>query len=550
MSRLLLVGLGDIAPADLHRQIDAGRLPACRRMVETGTSATLDVDGQDVAALWATMVTGVVPAVHGIRDGFVARADGGGIAPFGASDWRAAPVWQVLADADVPTAIVGCPGTAPATAWAGIALDERFASAPPTADRDWPLAPDCASPADLRDAARATRVAPDDLDDAMRGPLSARPMAYALGVHGAGMLVAAQADWRFLAVCYPPHGSGEAGDAFYDVLIDHLLGAAGARDDTSVVLVSTGGVVAAAGPGFAADALAHGVGAADIAASVLARFGLRVDGGAGRPLAGMTHQPLRTVIGARSAVPAARPIEAVTLIPPPAEAETVLAALAARLARHEGMEAMRAGEHLVARDLFVEAGAAASDDLELALLLAQSAFLAGDADTCRRVGERLVANRAGTPWSALLIGAADALDGHATADTHLAAAASQAGDDVDMHVRLAAIASHRGRHREAEAHYQAADRCAADRPAFRAAVLEGLGTTLRAQGQDEEAERCFKQSIGLRYHAPAVHRALGRLYADQERWAEASRAFAVALSQAPTIGGVAADLARALRHAS
>lgn len=545
MNRLLLVGLGDIAPADLHRQIDAGRLPACRRLIETGTLATLDVDGQDTAALWATAVTGVGPAAHGIRDGFVARADGGGVAPFGAADWRSAPVWRLLADAGVPTAIVGCPGTAPAAAWPGIALDERFASAPPSPERDWPLAPDCASLPELRDRARAMRVAPDDLDEAMRGPIPARAMAYALGVHAAGMAIAAEADWRFLALCYPAHGGGDAGDAFYDVLIDHLLGAAGARDGTDVVLISTGGVVVAAGPGFAVDTLAHGIAAADIAATILARFGLRVDGAAGRPLAGTIHDPLRTVSGAL----APDPVALEPSVPPSPEAAAALDALATRLARRKGLEAVAEGEHRAARDLFVAAHAGAPDDLELALLLAQSAFLSGDADTCRRVGERLAADRPGAPWGDLLLGAADALDGSAAADARLAAAAALAADDVDVQLRLAAIALHRRRYPEAQGHYEAAARSAEGRPALRAAALGGLGNALRAQGREEEAERCFRQSIGLRYHAPVLHRALGRLCVEQGRWDEATHAFSIALSQAPTLAGAAADLGRALRRA-
>lgn len=547
MNRLILVGLGDIASADLHRQIDAGRLPACRRLVETGTSATLDVDGQDAAALWATMVTGVAAGVHGIRDGFVARPDGHGIAPFGADDWCSPPVWQLLAAEGVPVATVGCPGTAPATAWSGTCIDERFASAPPVNEQDWPLAPDCASPADWRDVARAARVAPDDLDEAMRGSLPARPMAYALGVHGAGMQVAAQREWRFLAICYPAHGGGDAGDAFYDVLIDHLLGAAGARDDADIVLVSTGGVVLAAGPGFAVDALAHGAAAADVAASVLARFGLRVAGTTGRPLAGMTYPPLRPVTGTPPALPAAHPTAAVTPTEPSPEAAAVLAALTARLARSKAMETIRVGEHATARDLLAVAEAGAPDEVDIKLLLAQSAFLAGDADTCRRVGEQLAADRPG-PWSALLIGAADVLDGRSTADAHLAAAASQAGDDVDLHIRLAAIASYRGRYGEAQDHYQAAEHRAAGRPALLAAIFEGLATMLRAQGQDKQAEHYFTRSVGLRYHSPTAHRALGRLYADQGRWGEASRAFAVVLSQAPMMEGAAADLARSLRN--
>ena len=85
----------------------------------------------------------------------------------------------------------------------------------------------------------------------------------------------------------------DAAWGFQDAMLGRLLTLAGPQAD--VILVSPQGVLIAAGPGFAADAIVHGAGLTDIAATVLARFGLQQDGAAGCVLEAARVGPLRRI---------------------------------------------------------------------------------------------------------------------------------------------------------------------------------------------------------------------------------------------------------------
>ncbi len=76
--------------------IEAGDLPAMKRMMETGAYGYLATYGhQFTPMVWASMATGKTVAKHGVRH-------------FGnvSGDWKAAPIWSVVSDAGMKVAVV------------------------------------------------------------------------------------------------------------------------------------------------------------------------------------------------------------------------------------------------------------------------------------------------------------------------------------------------------------------------------------------------------------------------------------------------------------
>ena len=521
--------------------MDQGRLPGFLRLVESGSSGVLDPNGLAGPMLWPTVATGVMPAVHGILGALELRADVGGVQPVGARSWHAPPVWQVAAEAGMAAAAIGIPGTSPATAWPGCCVvDDRYAAAPTSEWEDWPPAPGCIAPVRLREALRPLRVHPGELDAAARGGLPAGPLAAAVSIHAAAAHVAEHEDWRLLTVYYgllAADGS-DAAYEFQDAMLQRLMHLAGPGADT--VVVSASGVLIAAGPGFARDAVLHGAGPADVAATVLARLGLRRPGAAGRVLDGTRHGPLRDC--AATPRPAPAPVPAGSGGPPPGqEAARLVAEVEHHALVQRGLAALAGGDHAAAALPLRAALAVRPDDLSALLLLGQCAVFLGDHADGARIGRRLAAARPDLPWGAMLAGASLALAGDDPgAAPLLAEAAALAGADPQAHVRLGALHLHLGRPADAEGHYRRALALDAALPEARA----GLGLVLVAVGDAAGAEVQLRLALGLRYHAPALHLQLGTLQAAQGRLVEAAASLRAALAQHPGLPGAAAGLRR------
>ncbi|MGD9616427.1 MAG: tetratricopeptide repeat protein [Alphaproteobacteria bacterium] len=527
--RLLLAGVEAAGWDALHRLIDAGRLPTLARLVETGASGTLEPGGLAGPALWASIATGMAPAIHGITSTVELRPDGGGVQPVGVRSWRAPPVWRTLATAGVETALVGVPGLAPASAWPGICVDERYALPAGSLREDWPLLPDCISPPRLRPALRNLRLHPEELDDTA---LAGLPRA-AVGLAGSNQAVATHIieceTWQFLAVY---HGllrasCSDAACGFIDAMLGRLIELTG--PETDILVVSSAGPVIAAGPGFPVDTLLHAVTPADIAATVLARFGFYREGATGRSFAA-------NPTGALTVLPSAAPATGSgSEVPPLADdARPVAAVMRLRAALQHAAHALAIGAYAEAEGHALAALAIDPEQPNALLLLGQAYFFLGRSAACLDVAERLMRADPDGPWAPLMKGAALIQLGHKDdAQPYLETAQRRAGDSAPVHVRLGAIMLHTGQPVAAERHY----RIAAALDPTSADALAGIGLTLVAQGDAEEAERHLRLSLGLRYHTPAIHLQLALLHAGTGRWAEALSCIRTALAQQPRLPG-------------
>lgn len=480
-------------------------------------------------SLWAGLATGVALAEHGVAAALETRADGGGVQPASARSWRVAPLWDMLARAGVDAIAVGWPGTSCASAWRATVVDDRYAHAAATLDQDWPLAPRCIHPARWRERLRELRVHPEDLDEAALRAAPAAVLAHAASMHAAATCLIDAASWRFFAIHYGPLlAAGGAGAALlFDAFLARLRELAGA--DCDIVVVGSEGLLASAGAGFAADLLVHGAGPADITASVLARFGLRRENAAGRVLEGTLHASLRT-IAAAPAAPVAHPRH-------PDEPELLAHERRLQLARN----ALADGDFSAAAAWLEALPQARADDPEALYLLGHCRFFLGDHGATLALGQRLQAGWPELPWGPLMIGAALMQGGDtAAARPQLDAAARLAGADPVASLRLGAIALHLGRAPEAEIHYA---RALAD-PACAADAQAGLGLARLAQGDLAGGEARLRASLGLRYHAPALHHQLGVLHAALGRREPALASLRTALAQRPGMPEVRALLER------
>ncbi len=512
-------------------------------VIDRGIGGPIDPQGSDPVAIWATAVTGASPLRHGIHGAFTVRPDGAGIQPFGADDWQTPPLWQRLADAGWRVATVNAPGTTPATAWPGLVVDDRFATMPVPGQGDWPLPPGCVQPARLREVLRPHRLHPDELDEEVCAGLPPPALAEAISIQAAALHLLEHETPDVLVVVHtlPARTSATAAGrddalAFTDTLLGHLIAAAG--PDADILVTNPTGFLVASGPFFRVDELRHDLCHADIAATVLARFGIRAE--LGRSLATTQEGPLRST---------ARLPRAPRLPPPPppdtADARRAVEIVTVQQSRGIATALLGAGEYAAAADALQPALALRPHDPDLLLLLGQCRFFVGDWAACETVGLALDAAAPALPWGPMLRGAAKAgADDSIAAGPLLALAALRAvGNKPALH-HLGAIALALGNPALARQHYGAAHAL----PPPDAGSLAGLGLTHLALGDAPAGEALLRQSLALRFQAPAIHHQLGLLYAQQRRWREADAALTIALSQQPDLRD-AASLQQRVRRA-
>jgi len=138
--RLLLIGLDGANWTVARPLVERGELPNLARLMKEGHSGplhslrtfrpTVGRWGWWSAVVWATIATGYTEKKHGIRD-FTMPSRGGdwspeNLEPSGRKHLRAAPFWEVLAEAGVRPSILGWWDMFPAVPFAGELVTLRF----------------------------------------------------------------------------------------------------------------------------------------------------------------------------------------------------------------------------------------------------------------------------------------------------------------------------------------------------------------------------------------------------------------------------------------
>jgi predicted AlkP superfamily phosphohydrolase/phosphomutase len=155
--KLLVIGIDSADWRLLEPMMDEGRLPNLKAFMEQSNHGRMKTffPLEKSPLLWASILTGVRPEVHGIAN-FV---KGSGQKPVTGSAWYAPAIWDMIGAAGRSTAIVGMWTTYPARPIDGVMVSDYL---PYGSKRDKPLA-NLVYPDSLTDKVVALRVDPDSL---------------------------------------------------------------------------------------------------------------------------------------------------------------------------------------------------------------------------------------------------------------------------------------------------------------------------------------------------------------------------------------------------
>jgi hypothetical protein len=127
-NRVLLIGWEAADWKLLHPLIDAGEMPSLRRIVESGISGQLRcTQPMTSVSQWTTIVTGKRPWQHRVCHPIETVTAAGQGVPAGASDWRSAALWEILAQAGKRNLVVGWPATGGAQCPRSLIVSDGYA---------------------------------------------------------------------------------------------------------------------------------------------------------------------------------------------------------------------------------------------------------------------------------------------------------------------------------------------------------------------------------------------------------------------------------------
>jgi tetratricopeptide (TPR) repeat protein len=298
------------------------------------------------------------------------------------------------------------------------------------------------------------------------------------------------------------------------------------------------GVLVAAGPGIAVDAMLHQASTVDLCPTILAYFGLSAptDGRvlqalfAGAPPATSPAPMPRTTASAQRSDPAAHLIALgyADRISQPQAGAMVAAEIAAM--RNLADSHLARGAWQPARDALGQLLARVPGDYLAHIKLGRVLLMLGDVESARPHAAAAIAGRPELPWGDLLMGSLLAAAGvTAEAEPHLRRARELSAGTPAVALRLGWVAVMLQRWAEAEASFRAA--LAADE--MIAEAHAGLGLALHGQQRSDAAEGALRRSIALTYDNPIAHLHLSRVLAARGTHAEAAESARIAVAQRP-----------------
>ena len=553
-------------------------MPNLQSLIERGCSAPLASPRPlELEPMFATIATGRLADAHGVLGPHQVRADGGGVEMTGRRSWRFPALWDMLTSEGLSSITVNWPGTASARGFPATHVDNRFAAPSGAGFETWAMPPDSLNPPDLAPSLAGLRIHPaDDLaaELALFAPdwrkAEWRPIAVlrtilarALTVHAAAVELAGSRPWDMLCVYYewlhdikaafghePADGPLGQAVAQAHVLQDGMLGRLVelAGPGATITIASPNGISAAAdgswrnqprgilvaaGSGIARDQLLSSLNAADIAPSLLARFGLSAPSD-GQVHAALAPLPARRAVRDAEPPPAAEPDPADELLaegyrdPLTEEQHGAILATERHRASNQAIASMSRGAMAAAIEQLHAILARWPHDRSALLLIGRAMMLAGDPASLRPVGQALLAIDSFDPWGHLTMAAWHALAGDPADAAGPVASARELGDDnAELLVRLAGLEMLR------DQPASAADACEAAlalEPGMSEA-LYGLGLARQRLGDPAAAESALRRAVEIEPNMPLAQLQLGTLLLDQGRLQEAAARLRTALDQ-------------------
>ena len=162
--KLLVIGIDSADWRLLKPMVEEGRLPHLQSFMAQSSYGRMKTffPLEKSPLLWASIVTGVQPSVHGVSSFVKGKTQ----EPVHGSSWYAPALWDIIGAADLTTCVVGMWTTYPARPIKGVMVSDYL---PYGGSRDKPLA-GLVYPEELTDKVAALRVDPASLtaDDLAR----------------------------------------------------------------------------------------------------------------------------------------------------------------------------------------------------------------------------------------------------------------------------------------------------------------------------------------------------------------------------------------------
>ncbi|MDQ8209479.1 alkaline phosphatase family protein [Coraliomargarita sp. SDUM461003] len=166
--KLLLVGWDSADWAMIRPLLDAGKLPALKRVIEGGCSGNL-LTLQPVYSpmLWTSIATGKYAFKHGIYGFTEPDPQQGGIRPITSLGRKTKAFWNILSQSGLRCNVVGWWPSFPAEPIQGAMVANSFGEEPKSIDSFHPLRPGAVHPPELAEEMAELRVAPDEITGSM-----------------------------------------------------------------------------------------------------------------------------------------------------------------------------------------------------------------------------------------------------------------------------------------------------------------------------------------------------------------------------------------------
>jgi predicted AlkP superfamily phosphohydrolase/phosphomutase/tetratricopeptide (TPR) repeat protein len=282
--KLLLIGWDGADWKTINTLLDAGKMPALERFVNSGVMGNLATLHPSLSPmLWTSIATGMRPFKHGIHGFTEPDPSNGGIRPVTSTSRTVKAVWNILNQSGYQSNVIGWWPSHPAEPINGVMVSNHYHRARGPLGKPWPMAPGTVHPAELSESIAGLRIHPAELtahqilpfipggaeidqEKDRRLDMVTRTLAECSTVHACATAVMQLEPWDFMAVYYdsidhfshgfmkyhPPRqkhiseedfelykGVVEGGYRFHDMMLGVLLKLAG--EETTVILVSDHG---------------------------------------------------------------------------------------------------------------------------------------------------------------------------------------------------------------------------------------------------------------------------------------------------------------------
>lgn len=217
--RLLLLGWDAADWQVIHQLLERGEMPHLEKLINQGVMGNLSTLQPVLSPmLWTSIATGKRADKHGIYGFTEPKPDGSGVRPVTCTSLQAQPLWNIIENHGLKSAVVGWFATYPASQLKGTVVSNHFHPARGRNFEDWPMPEDVCSPAELAEDLQDLRVHPDDIspdqvasfvhdldkidlkDERLNSLV--KLLAQTFTVHAAGTHLAEHGEWDLLAVYY------------------------------------------------------------------------------------------------------------------------------------------------------------------------------------------------------------------------------------------------------------------------------------------------------------------------------------------------------------